>query len=146
VEAAELYRKSLAEKTLAVGQDSAELAPELSALARALWRAGAVDEARVAMDHVARLTGASDGQWHLYHGDAARATEALRAEAAAGDSALVWEDLAEAESARGDQAAAREAGERAAEIWKQSLAPDHPRVLACSGHALAGSQALGRTL
>jgi hypothetical protein len=72
-----------------------------------------------------------DGQWHFYHGELDQAAAALRAEAEAQGQAALWEELGEVEQTRGDKAAAREARQRAGEIWQQDLAADHHRVQAC---------------
>ena len=80
-DAAELLRQSLAEKCSAVGEDSPDLAPELSQLARALWRAG---QSEAATEAIERVAGAHGGQWLLYRGKWEEAASALRAEALAG--------------------------------------------------------------
>lgn len=130
-DAVELLRQSVEEKASAVGNDAPELARELCDLARALWRSGS----RAAAVETIERAGCHGGPWLLYRGQWEEAAAALRTEARdAGDPAL-WEELAEAEEARSDLTAAREAWDQAAAEWTRTVAAGHPRVVTCRRRA-----------
>lgn len=136
-DAAQCLRQAVAEKASAVGADAPDLAPELAQLARALWRKGDIEAAAEVIERAAEAAGHHGGQWLLYRRQWDEAADALRAEALAAEDPALWEDLADAEHARGHHAAAREVLAQAAADWTRTVARTHPRVHACQRRAEA---------